>query len=212
MKLLIIGANGGVGSHVTKYALDRGHEVDALINMDKPVDPRATIIRDNAFNLTSEDIRKYDAVISCFASGFGGDPALNKMICEHYVSIFKGEKTRLLHIVGSGCLYQDETRTLRNYQRPDHPSFLVDISRYATDGLNILMNSVSVNWTVVIPSITFENTETGSGKYKVGTDLIAQVNEEGKSYSRYYDLAHAMVDFVEKGQYNKQAVTILSQD
>ena len=211
MKLLVIGANGGVGRHVTKQALDRGHEVTALVVDEKAVDPRAIIDKRDLFGLTKEDIRPFDAVISCFGSGFGSDPIVNKTVCEHYVKLFQGEKNRIIHIIGSGSLYQDETHKARIYERPNHPAFLVGISKNATDGLNVLLASKDVNFTVVMPSINFENTETGTGKYEVGTALVPLYNQNGESYCRYYDLACAMVDFAEKGLYNKQAVTVLSK-
>lgn len=58
MKILLTGANGYIGSHITKELLDRGHEVIACDIQDTNIDKRAQIKIFNIFNYP-QDINLY---------------------------------------------------------------------------------------------------------------------------------------------------------
>jgi len=68
VKLLILGASGGIGGWLVKLAIERGHEVTALVRnaarLDAP--PRVTIMRGEAADQTtvSHAVRGHDVVIS----------------------------------------------------------------------------------------------------------------------------------------------------
>lgn len=55
MKILVTGANGYIGSHVTKELLNAGHKVIAVDIKADNIDKRATIKTDNIFS----HIKKY---------------------------------------------------------------------------------------------------------------------------------------------------------
>lgn len=210
MKLLVIGANGGVGRRVVQTALQDGHSVTALVVNPEGVDERATIVCKDLFALTKQDVQQYDAVISCFGSGFDCDPVINRDVCLHYIDIFAGISTRILHIIGSGSLFVDDSHTTRVYEQANHPNFLKGISLNATLGMIALQESSDVNYTVVTPSLTFENADDTSGSYRVGTQLQPMYNSDGNSYTKYCHLARAMVDFAADNSYNRQVVTVVS--
>lgn len=212
MKIAVIGANGRLGRYVTKKALDNGHEVTAYVVATDGVDSRAKIAANgDLFALTKEEVSAYDVVVSCFGSGFNVDPVVNYDVCKHYINIFSNLETRIMHIIGSGSLYADDTHTKRIYELPNHPDFLRGISMQATRGLEALLASQNLKWTVVMPSVTFTDDYLGNNQYEVGTNLEPLKNHDGVSLVTYNDLAQAMIDFIENNQYIGQAVTILSK-
>ncbi len=59
MKILITGAAGRIGTHLTRYALEAGHEVRAFVLSG---DPRAESIRLSGVEMVEGDLRDRDAL------------------------------------------------------------------------------------------------------------------------------------------------------
>ena len=117
MKIGIIGANGKSGRLIAYEAYKRGHDVTAIIrDREKMPGCRYRILEKDLFDLTAEDIRGFDAVISAFGLPFGGkhpDDAYQKAYA-HLIEVFeKTPEVRLLVVGGAASLYQDETKTGR---------------------------------------------------------------------------------------------------
>lgn len=52
MKIAVIGAGGKAGGNIVKEALDRGHEVTAIVrDPAKVTDSRATVVQKDVFDL-----------------------------------------------------------------------------------------------------------------------------------------------------------------
>jgi putative NADH-flavin reductase len=66
MKLLVLGASGGVGRHLVRLACDHGHLVTALVRSAGGVDRRATILIDDVLRpgCLDEHVRGHDIVLS----------------------------------------------------------------------------------------------------------------------------------------------------
>ena len=66
MKLLVLGASGGVGKHLVSLACDQGHLVTALVRRADGVDSRASIRIDDVLRpgCLDEHVRGYDVVLS----------------------------------------------------------------------------------------------------------------------------------------------------
>ena len=66
MRLLILGASGGVGRHVVRLALDQGHSVTALVRRADGIDPRARVVVDDVLRpgCLAEHTGGHDAVLS----------------------------------------------------------------------------------------------------------------------------------------------------
>lgn len=76
MNITVFGANGGVGKHFTKLALDKGHNVTAFVRTPSKLEiehERLTIIQGDAFDkdAVKSAIVGKDAVISCLGSTTG---------------------------------------------------------------------------------------------------------------------------------------------
>lgn len=211
MKIGIIGANGNLGSRVTKQALARGYHVKAFIYSGDIDDSRVEVVKRNLFDLTKEDIEDIDVMISAFGGGFKADPAINKEAFVKYMELLTQGHKKLITIAGAGSLYTDATHSQYEYQSDTHPNKLKDISKYIRLGVDELKKDTSFDWIIVCPSRFFDLKGPYTGHYIVGDNEEIMTNDDHESYVSYDDLAKAMVDFVESSQYNHQVVTIATK-
>lgn len=208
MKLVVIGANGNLGSRVVKQALNRGHEVKSIAYMSNGNCEGTEVIDKNLFDMTQEDLGEAQVVISAFGGGFKADPVINKQAYEKYIELLDGTDKKIIAIAGAGSLYTDSTHSMREYEVPGYSATLAGISKNIRLGVDKIKERTDLNWTVVCPSRKFDLEGPHTNNYIVGTDEEIIYNEDGNSYVTYEDLATAMLDIAEKDLYNKQVVTI----
>ena len=208
MKLLIIGANGRLGAYLTRFACDRGHEVTALVNVGDCNEQRVKqVIHGSLFDLTRDQVRGYDAVLSAFGGGFGNDPTINRRAIDQMIGLLSGTETAYITVGGAGSLYPDDTHAAHVCELPEHPEFLREISRQILLGLGDLRESKNLSWTFVCPSLFFDYEAPLSG-YRIGTEQQVLYGENGESRVGYADFANAMLDIAEQGSYRGQCITV----
>lgn len=211
MKIGVIGAGGRLGGRIAAIALDRGEEITAIVRSTPCRDERASVLRKSLFDLTREDAAGFDALISAYGSGFDADPDINRQAIAHLADITRNTGIHLILTGGAGCLFAGETGGQCVYEDPHHPPFLKGISKSLAEGYTALTKETSVEYTFVCPPLTLDGNGTRSGDYLTGTDRRVLFNEDGNSYVSYDDLAGAMVDFAQKGQFRKKLVTVVSR-
>lgn len=211
MNIMIIGANGNLCSRVTRRALDRGHKVTVVLYEGETPDPRAEVLKKSLFDLTADDVRDADVIISAFGGGFKADPAVNKLAFLKYIELADGTDKHLIAIGGAGSLFTDETHRTYEYESDSHPDFLRGISMNIRLGIDELRKTENMNWTVVCPSRNFDPDGPFTGDYLVGTEGEIIYNEQNNSYVTYEDLAGAMVDIAENNSYRKMQITIATR-
>ena len=211
MKIAVIGANGNLGTRVTKQALDRGFLVKGFIYNGETPDEHAEIITKSLFDITKEDIKDCDVMISAYGSGFKADPALNHQAFLKYIELNENTARHLIAIGGAGSLFTDETHKTYCYETPEHPDFLREISKNIKFGIDELRKTEDINWTVVCPSSFFDPEGALTGNYEIGTEGHLIFNEAGESRVTYDDLAKAMVDIAEENSYQKMQITVLTK-
>lgn len=211
MKIAVIGANGNLGTRVTKQALDREFEVKGFIYDGETPDERTEIVKKSLFDVTEEDIADCDVMISAYGSGFHADPALNHKAFLKYIELNSGKKRHLIAIGGAGSLFTDASHTTYCFETPEHPDFLREISKNIKLGIDELKKTNDVNWTVVCPSSFFDPEGPLTGNYEIGTEGHLLFNEDGESRVTYNDLAKAMVDIAESDSYNRMQITVLTK-
>lgn len=66
MKILVLGASGGVGTHLVRLACEHGHSVTALVRQAQRIDARASIRIDDVLRpgCLDEHVRGHDVVLS----------------------------------------------------------------------------------------------------------------------------------------------------
>ena len=211
MKIGVIGAGGRLGGKIAAIALDRGEEVTAIVRSTPCRDERAVSLKKSLFDLTREDAAGFDALISAFGSGFDVDPDINRRAIVHLADITRDTGIHLILIGGAGCLFAGETGAECVYENPHHPPFLKGISKSLAEGYAALAKETAVEYTFVCPALTLDGDGVWTGDYLTGTDRRVLFNEDGNSYVSYDDLAGAMVDFAQNGQFKRQLVTVVSR-
>ena len=149
MKIGVIGANGNLGSRVTRQALERGIAVKGFIHSRNVEDERVEVVKKSLFDIAKEDIEDCDVMISAYGSGFDADPTLNHKAFLKYIELNQGTKRHLIAIGGAGSLFTDSAHTTYCYETPEHPDFLREISKNIKQGIDELKKTTDVNWTVV---------------------------------------------------------------
>lgn len=210
MKIAVIGASGKAGSRITQEALDRGHEVTAIVrDAAKVVNSKAKVLQKDIFVLTTEDLKGFDVVVNAFGAPFG-EEHLHVDAGNVLIDALKDTpNTRLIVVGGAGSLYVDEAKTLKVVDTPDFPDFVKPTAINQGKNLEILQATDSLSWTFVSPSANFAiGTRTGS--YVKGMDNLL-VNSKGESYISYEDYAVAIVDEIEKPQHIRERFTVVSE-
>lgn len=211
MKIAVIAAGGNLGGRIVTEAVDRGHEVTAIIHNSPCRDSRAAVLKKSLFDLTAEDVGEFDAVISAYGSGFSADPVVNRQAMNRLAELVRGTEKRMISIAGAGCLFTDETKTIRTWELPSHPDFLKGISSNTAMGVDDVKAMPDVHFTFVTPGVFFDSDGPKTGDYLTSTTEIVPQNEDGASYTSYGNLAFAMLDFLEQGLFDRTVVTVLSR-
>ncbi len=211
MKIAVLGANGKSGRLIAYEAWKRGHEVTAIVrDAEKMPGCRYHLLEKDLFDLTVEDIRNFDAVISTFGLPFGGkhpDDAYQKAYA-HLIAIFeKAPEVRLLVVGGAGSLYADDTRTSRVLDAMPE-----QLRKDPADMFRAyqLLEKSRVNYTFFAPSLTFDPRGRRTRSYTLGKDVLLK-NKAGESYISYGDYTLAMVDEAERGNFIRGRMTAVSE-
>ncbi|MDQ0193040.1 putative NADH-flavin reductase [Paenibacillus wynnii] len=125
MEIAVIGASGKAGSRIVKEALDRGHEVTAIVrSSSKVTNPKANVVEKDVFALTSEDLKGFDVEVNAFAAPMGEEHLhvdAGNILVEALRNL---PGTRLIVVGGAGSLYVDEAKTLKVIDTPGFPDFV----------------------------------------------------------------------------------------
>ncbi|MDH7462349.1 NAD(P)-dependent oxidoreductase [Chitinophagaceae bacterium 26-R-25] len=215
MKLAVIGASGFVGSHVVAEALNRGHQVTAIVRHPENVktkDPKLTVVKVDAFNVDelAAALKDNDAIISAYNSGWTNPNIYNDFLKGSQAIQEAAKKAgvkRILVIGGAGSL-----EIAPGVQLVDTPQFPAEYkagAQAARDYLNIIKKENELDWTFLSPAILMHpGIDTGrTGKYRTGNDQpVFDANHESKISVE--DLSIAILDEIENGKFIRQRFTV----
>lgn len=88
MKIGVIAASGKAGSLIVNEALNRGHEVTAIVRDVSKVIQDIYKIEKDIFELNQNDLIGFDLVINAFGAK-GNDPIVYQTSTKHLVDILK---------------------------------------------------------------------------------------------------------------------------
>ena len=211
MKIVLIGATGFVGSALLQEALNRGHEVTALVRDPEQLKPHTKLHPHKADVYNATDVARlvvgHDAVISAFNPGWSS-PDLYTLQIKGTKAIIEGVKQadirRLLFVGGSGSL---EVRV--GVQGVDLPGFPEEYKQGALatrEALNMLRQETHLDWSVLSPSADLFSGER-TGRFRLGTDQLLR-DANGESRISVEDFALAMIDEVEHPQHLRRRFTV----
>ncbi len=216
MKIAITGATGFVGQHLLTEALNRGHDVTAIVR-----DP-GKITATNRLNLIVEQadifnveklaglIQGHDAVLSAYNSGWDNPNIYDEFITGSKAiqnACLKAGVKRLLIIGGAGSLKIEPGKQL--VDMPDFPVAWKTGALAARDYFNMLQNERDLEWTYLSPAIEMHPGTSGvrTGNYRKGTNEPV-FNDKGESKISVEDTAVALLDETEKPHYIRKRFTV----
>ena len=213
MKIALIGATGFVGSRLLTEALNRGHQVTAILRTPAKLTVQSDHLTVVPGDVTQPDqlakqLAGHDLILSAFSPGHDS-PTIYDNSLAGLKDLEKATEaagvSRYLVVGGAGSLYID------GQQLVDSPQFPAEYKAGATaarDYLNVLKQNPKLDWTFFSPAIEMHpGIDTGrTGHYRLGTESPV-FNAEGRSILSGEDLAVAVLDEVEKHQFSRQRFT-----
>ena len=207
MKIAVLAANGKLGSLIVREAVERGNDVTAIAREENKTVAK-NFIKKDILDLTENDLKDYDVVITAFGAWTEETLPLHKTTVEHLANILANKNTRLLVVGGAGSLYTDESFKTQLFTTPDFPVDYFPIASNQAKGLDVLRSRKDVKWTYVSPAAEFEFDWERKGEYQLAGEVFT-VNAQGKSEISYADYAIAMIDEAEKGKHINQRISVL---
>src|ERR1700744_5876817 len=160
MKIAVFGASGNIGSRIVKEALNRGHDVTAIVR--KPEDytlsqPHLYVARADIFNTQDVEagVFDHDVVVSAYNATKGAQVST---IVEVTVPLLNGLKQanvkRLIVVGGAGSL--EVAPGLQLVDTPDFPKEFKDAALAHREALKVYQKEQLIDWTYVSPAAYIE--------------------------------------------------------
>jgi len=210
MKIAVFGAGGRIGSRIVKEALNRGHDVTAVVRHPQDytlIHDHLKVAKGDLFNAQDVETGAFnqDAVVSTYSNTHGA-PA--STIAEVAVPLIKGLKQahvkRLIVVGGAGSLKVPTGGDL--VDTPNFPEEYRSTALAQRDALKLYQNEKELEWTYVSPSAVIEPGER-TGKFRIGANqLLADVH--GKSFITMEDFAVAVIDEIESPLHVREQMTV----
>lgn len=201
-RITLFGATGMVGHHILTEALDRGHQVTAVVRRPATataLDPRAQII---AGDVTDPDrvaaaAAGADAVV--LAVG-GGEPSLWRsaaQVVTETLATLPPPRPRIIHLGGGATLtLHDGTRILDLPHFPDQYRASAQGQADALGWYRTHAAQCGVTWTYISPPPVKFAPGKRRGVYRTGLDQPV-ATEGGDTVLSYEDMAVVIIDEIE---------------
>ncbi|MFC0272361.1 NAD(P)-dependent oxidoreductase [Metabacillus herbersteinensis] len=210
MKIGIIGASGKAGNYILKEAIERGHDVIAIVrNTSILTIQNVKVVEKDIYDLSSEDLKSYEVVVNAFGAPLGEEEP-HVTAGHSLIEALKGITTRAIIVGGAGSLYVDEDKSTQLFDTPDLSDVVKRTAKGQGRNLKELQKSQGITWTYLSPSATFDPEGPRTGTYQIGKDNLL-VNSKGNSYISYADCAIAVLDEIENPQHINERFTVVSE-
>ncbi len=209
MKVAVICANGKEGKLIVKEALDRGLDVTAVVRGENKSAAEKIIAKD-LFDLTSEDLKGFDAVVDAFGAWTPETLPQHSTSLKVLCDALSGSETRLLVVGGAGSLYVNPEHTATVSEGANFPEAFKPLASAMAKALKELRERNDVKWTYISPAADFQADGEKTGKYILGGEELT-LNSNGESVISYADYAIAMVDEIEKGNHIGQRISVVKE-
>ena len=199
MKVLVLGASGGVGRDITSELVARGHTVTAASRAPAVTDtPGVTAI---ALDATDRDAiaavaKGHDAVVNTVGPKFGQDDlaGLTTVANALIAALRQAEVSRLVVVGGAGTL--EVTPGVRLHTTEQFPAEYKPVAEAHADAYDVYLAADDLDWTYLTPPPEFQPGER-TGTYRTGPGGYL-ADSEGRSRLSYADMAVAVVDTLEQ--------------
>jgi uncharacterized protein len=212
-KIVLIGASGFVGSAILNEALNRGHQVTAVVRNPDKISTKHANLTITKGDVSSVEVVKVlsegaDAVISAYNPGWT-NPDIYEETLKNYSAILNGVKAarvkRLLCVGGAGTLFvAPGIRLLDAVELPE--AIMPAVKSLGKFYLEVLSSEKEIDWVFFSPAGNIAPGER-TGKFRLGKDDLI-VDAEGKSNISVEDYAVAMIDELEVPAHHQERFTI----
>ncbi|MEU9114125.1 NAD(P)H-binding protein [Streptomyces sp. NPDC048483] len=211
--IALFGANGTIGSRILNEALQRGHQVTAVVRDPAKITaghPNLTVTKGDVLDPASVAAvaKGQDVVISAVGGGDGpGHLATIKPAAESLVAGLRtlGDAApRLISVGGAGSLRTPDGKQV--WDAEGLPEFLLQIMHAHGDALDHYRTVSDVRWTNLSPANIIEPGERTGGYRTATEDLIT--DDEGNSRISAEDYAVAVLDEVERPRHIGERFTV----
>lgn len=213
--VVLIGASGFVGTALLNEALNRGHQVTAIVRNPEKIqvkNPNLTVVKADATDpdTLAKLAEGKDAIVSAYNPGWG-NPRQYEETLENYPKIVEGAKRagvkRLLIVGGAGTLFvKPGVRLVDTGVLPE--AWLPGVKSLGEFYLNTLMQEKDIDWVFFSPAGNLGNMGPGvrTGQYRLGKDDML-FDEKGESFISVEDYAVAMIDELEQENHHRERFT-----
>ncbi len=208
MKIALLGASGMIGQRILNEAVQRGHEVTAIVRNPDRVSAREHVQVTTA-NATDADqvanaVRGHDVVISSIAPNREDAQSLITSTHGLIAGLRKAGVKRVVVVGGAGTLEVAPGVSLMTM--PNFPAFIIPIAKAHGEVLAIYRGITDLDWTNVSPSANIQPGER-TNTFRVGGDDLLK-DAAGKSAISCEDFAIAVLDEVERPQAIQRRITV----
>ncbi|MEU5418424.1 NAD(P)-dependent oxidoreductase [Streptomyces sp. NPDC001407] len=211
-KIALFGANGTIGSRILREALDRGHQVTAVVRDPSKLSaaPGLTVVTGDVLDPESvaAAAKGQDVVVSAVGGGDGPghlatiEPAAKSLVAG--VRTLGDAAPRIIAVGGAGSLRTPDGKQV--WDAEGLPEFLLQIMHAHGDALDFYRTVSDVRWTNISPAGLIEPGER-TGTYRTALDDLV-VGADGKSRISAEDYAVALVDEIERPQHVGERFTV----
>lgn len=214
MKVALIGASGFVGSAILNEALNRGHEVVAIVRNPENItveNDKLTVVKADILDTdqVTKAVAGADAVISAYNPGWS-NPAIYEEFLAGSKSIQAGTKAagvkRYIVIGGAGSL--EVAPGVQAVDTPDFPAAIKPGASAARDYQTLIKEENDLDWTFFSPAFEMHQGTSGvrKGVYRTGLDNPV-FDADGRSILSVEDLALVIIDELEAPKHIRQRFT-----
>jgi putative NADH-flavin reductase len=214
MHIALFGAGGQIARRIAREALDRGHQVTAVVRDPltfQKYDDRLEVTQGDATDAASvaRAANGADAIVNAISPrpSPSGRPASS--LVEGARAVIAGAKRagveRLVAVGGASSL--EVAPGMRLFDAPGFPEVYKAEAREGIDSLDVYRNeSGDLDWTYISPAAEIGPGER-TGKYRTGGDRLL-TDKDGRSFISYEDYAAALLDELESGRNRRRRMTV----
>jgi uncharacterized protein len=206
MNILLVGANGMIGSRILAESTSRGHHVIATSRHPEKIaaGPNVQAEKLDATDRTAFAAlaRKADVIVMSTSPRGGGDPiAEAKGVGATAIAVAHDTGKRLFVVGGAGSLNLPDGRKVVDTLPPNYRG-------EATAMRNVLesLKASDVDWTFFSPAMSISPGKR-TGRYRLGSTTVLS-DSKGTSRISAEDFADALVNELEKPTHRRAQMTI----
>lgn len=210
MKIAVFGAGGRIGSRIVEEALNRGHDVSAVVRHPEnytTIHEHLKVAKGDLFD--SQDVETgafdQDAVVSAYNYTKGATPST---ISEIVVPLVNGLKQayvkRLIVVGGAGSL--EVAPGVQLVDTPGFPEAYKEAALAHRKALELYKGENQLDWTYISPAAEIAPGKR-TGIFRTGTNQLI-TDAQGKSFISMEDYAVAVIDEIENPQHIRQQMTV----